>query len=361
MTAKEKLKKFAEKLDLEVEKILDHEFARSKRISPIIARLIDEITPIPAYGGKRIRGAFIYYSYLMHGGKNLKEIMKIAAAIELIHAYLLIHDDIMDQALLRRNMPTIHKKYADFYEEVNAHNYHNGVLRTAAKHFGESMAINAGDILCHLATQIMVDSDFPVKNKIRALSLFHRKIVDTGYGQVIDVYGELEEVTEDYILQVHLFKTGYYTYQLPLHIGAILAGANDKDLAALTRYALPAGVAFQLQDDVIDLFGEDTGKIIGGDIKEGKRTLLIIKAYQNADHKDKIILDNALGNKHLTEKTFEVVKKIIKETGSLEYSIKKSKKLLEKSTRELLKYTKHKNEGTDFLVGINDYMLNRKM
>lgn len=359
MDAKLELKKLAEKIDEEVTKVMDEEFETSKNISPIINELLEDTTTIPAYGGKRIRGAFLYYSYIMHGGKDLKEALKATAFIELMHAYLLIHDDIMDQAPLRRGFETIHSIYRRKYK--NVHHYTNGMLRDHARHYGESMAINAGDILCHLGMLVLSRLNFPAENKLKAIELFHRKIVDTGYGQVIDVNSEFVDVDKDYVLKVHLYKTAYYTYQAPLHVGAILAGADEKELKHLTNYATPAGVAFQIQDDIIDLFSEDqeTGKTPGTDIREGKKTLLIIKACEKASEKDQIILDNALGNKNLDKNTLDIVKKIIVDTGSLDFSIKTAQNLLKDSTIAI-KESKRDNEGRDFLIGINEYMLNRK-
>lgn len=362
MDAKAKLKDIAKRIDIEVEKALKNEMRASKNISPLITELMNQVFIMPTYGGKRLRGSFLYYSYLMHGGKNLKEALKITAFIELVHAYLLIHDDIMDQAPLRRGFKTIHNVYKEAYR--NVHRLTNGELSSAAKHFGESIAINAGDILSHIGTNILVNADFPAENKIRALNKFNRNITDTGYGQVIDVFGEFENVDEEYVLQVHQYKTGFYTYETPLHVGAILAGASKEDLNHLTKYAVPGGIAFQIQDDLIDTFSDDAekiGKTPGTDIKEGKKTLLIVKAYENASQKDKVLLDNALGNSNLDTETLETVRKIIVDTGSYDYSKKLAEKLLKKSTKAIQNSTNWDNEGRDFLIGINDYMLHRDL
>ncbi len=360
MSAKEDLNAIAKKIDNEVLKVFERELGKSSSISPAIKDVLNNAKPLVANGGKRIRGAFFYYSYLMHGGKSLKEALIATSFIELIHAYLLVHDDIMDESQKRRGHPTLHTTYEKIYRLANPRHYTNGTLRHKAEHFGESMAINIGDVLCHMGLQVLTDSKFENDLKIKAMSKLHRSITDTGYGQIVDVYGDIENVDEEYVLKVHLYKTGYYTYQTPLHIGAILAGATEKDLDALTKYAIPAGIAFQIQDDIIDLFSDETGKTPGLDIMEGKRTLLIVKAYENATRKDKIILDNALGNKNLTSDTFEAVKKILIDTGSLEYSITKAAKLLKKSTKDFTKAKRFENAGSDFLIGINDYMLNRK-
>ncbi|MDQ6985457.1 MAG: polyprenyl synthetase family protein [Candidatus Dojkabacteria bacterium] len=362
MEVKNELKKIATKIDKEVAKVLDEEFKSSKSISPIIKNLIKTMKPIPAEGGKRLRGAFVYNSYRMLGGDQLNEIYKIAAAIELTHAYLLVHDDVMDDAPLRRGFKTIHEVYKDNYN--NVYGLKNGVLFNASKHFGNSIAINIGDIFSHISGSVFVDSKFPNDLKIKALSRFHRRITDTGYGQVIDVFGEFEDVNEAYVMKVHLYKTGYYTYENPLHMGAILAGATKRDLEVLTEYAIPGGIAFQIIDDIIDAYSNDqskTGKVPGTDIKEGKKTLLVVKAFEKANSRDKAILDSALGNKYLSDSTLDTVRKIFVDTGSLEYSKKKAEKLLTKSTDVIKNYRKWNNEGKEFLIAINDYMLTRKV
>lgn len=357
MEAKLELSKIAKVLDKEVLKIIDTEIDLSESISPYVTDMLEYASSI-ASGGKRIRGAFVYYSYLMHGGKNLKEILKVAAAIEISHSYLLIHDDIMDSSPLRRGMKTIHK----IYEEIHRENY----SKNGSKHFGEGVGITAGDILSHIASGTIITSKFPAENKIKAMTIFHELIKETGYGQLLDEYLELNEDAEEKdIIQVHHYKTGQYTYQNPLFIGAVLAGTTQKNLNTLEKYSLPAGIAFQLQDDILGLFGDEEriGKPADSDLKEGKRTLLIIKALERCNDRDKVIIDNALGSHKITPDTLEAVRRIVIGTGSLDYSEKLAIELTKKAKRALQrgKDPKWIGEGYEFLIGIADYMINRKL
>lgn len=352
---KQLLKRVAAQVDKEVATVLKKEFRHASKISPLISELHTITNPMIIDGGKRLRGAFVYLSYLMHNGKSLEEAMKVTPFIELVHAYLLIHDDIMDKANLRRGFSTIHCEYEEVFKKKSK-------SPIGARHFGTSMGINVGDILCHLGLLTLTKSKFDDSAKIKALTKAHRNFTDVGYGQVLDVYGAIEDVQEEYVLQVHLYKTGYYTYETPLHVGAILAGANDDDLEVLTDYALPGGIAFQIVDDIIDLYGtfEQTGKLPGTDIKEGKKTLLTVKAYELATPKQRSILKDALGNPKVTLEQIEDVRKIIMDTGSLEYSQKKAKQLLNKSSKALNHAKKGLNkEGLGFLQGINEYMFQR--
>lgn len=358
MGAKEDLAEIAKKLDTLILEILDEEIDSTSHIHPRIPELI-EYTSALADGGKRLRGAFVYYGYLMHGGKNLDEILKIAAAIELSHTYLLIHDDIMDKGNFRRGTPTIHKIYRNNYIHLTGE-------KENSWHFGESIGICAGDILCHIAGMIMAQADFDADLQVKALQKYHRLITDTGYGQVLDVFLELNEAAEEEdIIRVHHYKTGEYTYQNPLQIGAILAGATEKELETLKNYAIPGGIAFQLQDDILGMYGDEgkLGKPADSDLKEGKRTLLIIKALENANAQERIILENALGNPNINLDTLEEVRSIIESTGSLQYSKDLALDYVMQAKKALKDHGKNGwvQEGLAFLEGIADYMINRDL
>lgn len=357
MNAREKLGEFAKIVDKEIEKFLENEYKASSNISPIIAEVIKNMNGV-SHGGKRLRAAFTYYSYLMFGGKDLSEITKTTIVPEILHSYLLAHDDFMDNADLRHGEPTLQKIYFDKEK--------NNPLAVDAKHFGNSMAVNIGDTMCHLALEIMTDSNFNPEFKIKAMKKIHRQFANTGYGQILDCYASLlNDVDEDYVLQVQYFKTGKYTYETPLHIGAILAGANDDDLEVLTKYAVPGGIAFQIQDDILGMFGDEQklGKPADSDMKEGKKTLLTIKAYEKANDEQKAILNNALGNVDATSEDLEAVRKIIIETGSLDYSKNKALELVAEAKKALEDNDKGNwvSDGRAFLDGVADYMINREI
>ncbi|MEP7104088.1 MAG: polyprenyl synthetase family protein [Candidatus Dojkabacteria bacterium] len=357
MEAKQALNEIAQIVDTEVQSILDNETKLSKGISPIIKELLTTF-PVVVFGGKRLRAAFIYYSYLMHNGKNKEEIIKVGAGMELLHSYLLAHDDMMDKSDMRHSKPTVNK----YYEALGKM---HKLRRPAAAHFGNSMAVNAGDILCHIGLDIITNSKFESHKKLKALSKINNEFRDTGYGQVIDVFGGiLSSVDEEYVMQVHYFKTGKYTYETPLHVGAILAGANKEQLDALTRYAIPGGIAFQIQDDILGMFGDEKriGKRADSDLREGKKTLLIVKAMGKATPKQKKIIEESLGNPDLTIEMLEATKKVIIDTGSLEYSKSIARRLVLKAKRGLIEKPElnWNPKGKAFLEAIADYMIERE-
>ncbi|MFS8131459.1 MAG: polyprenyl synthetase family protein [Candidatus Dojkabacteria bacterium] len=357
MEAKKALGEIAQTVDSEVDRILRDEAKLSQNISPIIKEILTTF-PVVSFGGKRLRAAFAYYSYIMHNGRNKEEIVKVGAALELMHSYLLAHDDMMDRSDMRHGKPTVNKYY-----EVMAKM--QKFRRPEAVHFGDSMSVNAGDILCHLALDVITNSKFEAHKKLKALSKINSEFKDTGYGQVIDVYGSiLKSVDEDYVMQVHYFKTGKYTYETPLHVGAILAGANQKQLDALTAYSIPGGIAFQIQDDVLGMFGDEKklGKRADSDLREGKKTLLIVKAMEKGTPKQKKRIEECLGNQEINYDDLEDIRKIIIDTGSLEYSKSVARKLVLKA-KKAISDTKDLNwspKGKAFLDAIADYMITRE-
>ena len=357
MEAKQALNEIAQLVDVEVEKILSDETKLSKDISPIIKEILTTF-PVVSFGGKRLRAAFVYFSYIMHNGRNKNEVLKVGAAIELLHSYLLAHDDMMDRSDMRHSKPTVNK----YYEALAKM---QGYRRPEAVHFGDSMAVNAGDVLCHIGLDIITNAKFEAHKKLKALSKINCEFKDTGYGQVIDVYGSiLKEVDEDYVMQVHYFKIGKYTYETPLHVGAILAGANQAQLDALTKYSIPGGIAFQIQDDILGMFGNEKkiGKRADSDLREGKKTLLIVKAMEKGTPAQKKKIAECLGNQEINYDDLEEVRKIIIDTGSLEYSKETARKLVLKAKRAIkdIEDLNWSPRGKAFLDAIADYMITRE-
>jgi geranylgeranyl diphosphate synthase, type I len=358
MDAKKALAEIAIRIDKQVLDLLNEEQKTSGSISPIVDDIFKYV-PIVTMGGKRLRGAFVYYSYLMHGGKDFEEILKVSALIEVLHSYLLTHDDIMDKSAIRHRKPTIHKIYQNNIKSQNK-------FYRDSRHFGESVGINIGDILSHISMYRLTETNFDDHLKIKTLSKLNRAFADTGYGQLIDVFGEIiPEADENHVMLVHYYKTGKYTYENPLHIGATLAGAKEEDLKVLTDYAIPGGIAFQIQDDILGMFGDEyrIGKPANSDLKEGKKTLLIIKALENADEKQKEIIEKNLGNTFLKKQDLEDVRKVIIDTGSLEYSKKTALDLVTKAKNALAKNANPSwiGEGRDFLDAVADYMIKRDL
>ena len=196
----------------------------------------------------------------------------------------------------------------------------------------------------------------------KALCKYAEIVKNVGYGQILDITSEKKRsITEDEIMMIHKLKTASYTIEGPLQIGAMLAGANEEDLQIMSNYGTPLGLAFQMQDDILGLFGseEKIGKPVGSDIREGKKTLLIFHALGKCGEKEKGIITRALGNEHVTMDEIDIIRDIVREIGSLDYS----KKLVSENTEKAIQVIEGSNfrdEAKEFLVEIADFIGSRE-
>lgn len=353
MSVKEVIAEYKAEIDKELKEFLGKERENAKSISPSLFDMAEHVEEFNLRGGKRLRPVLLIHGFKCFQKEN-KEILKASLSIELLEAYLLMHDDIMDDDALRRGKPSTWKTFETIHKQKK--------WSGSARKFGETTAIIAGDICCSLATEAIAKTNFPAELKIKAIQALNRINVNTGYGQALDVISEVKEgINESDIMLVHKLKTSKYTVEGPLHIGAILGGASEKDLQVLSNYGIPVGQAFQIQDDILGMFGDEEklGKPADSDLKEGKKTLLILEALKNGskEQKEKIIM--ALGNKNASKEMVEQVRQVIKETGSLDYSKKLAKKLAKKG-KKVMQESNFKNEGKEFLIGMADFLINRE-
>jgi geranylgeranyl diphosphate synthase type I len=190
-----------------------------------------------------------------------------------------------------------------------------------ADFLGESLAILAGDLANQFAVELLAASAFPAERRTRALAFYAQITADVCYGQLLDVlsghWGVITCSMAD-ILTIHRYKTARYTTEGPLHLGAVLAGGDEALLSALSMVAVPLGTAFQVQDDLLGMFGDEaiTGKATDSDIREGKQTLLVLTALERATPAQQATLRAILGNTQATEEDIATVREIIESTGS---------------------------------------------
>jgi geranylgeranyl diphosphate synthase, type I len=281
-------------------------------------------------GGKKVRGSLVVMGYRCVGGTDEDRILDAAISVEFLQDFLLFHDDIMDESMTRRGGPSIHCEYRSVHE---ARGYGGDAGR-----YGESMGILAGDLAESFGVMALSVSDFPCKDRIRALARYARILRDTGYGQVMDIMsGTGRDVVETDVLRVHRFKTAKYTLEGPLHIGAMLGGADDGVLARLSDYAIPVGIAFQLQDDILGLFGteEEIGKPVTSDLEEGKRTLLMVHALEAGSDDERQAIMEHLGRPGLRLDEVDTVRNIVRSTGALDRSQTMAREFVEEGVRAL--------------------------
>jgi len=256
-------------------------------------------------GGKRLRPAFFHWAHVGAGGNpNSSKAIDVAAAIEMLHAFALAHDDVMDRSEARRGEPSIWQRFANLHEE---HRWLGNSL-----HFGEAAAILVGDLAHVLADKLMSRSS-PI-----VLQLWEELRLEVNIGQYLDVLsgakGKFDHSSARKILE---YKTGRYSVQRPLQLGAAVAGQYDELHKPLTDFGQPVGVVFQLRDDLLGVFGnaEKTGKPTGDDLREGKPTPLMAEAFAHASEQQRSILGK-IGSNDLSEKEINDIQEVVEETGA---------------------------------------------
>ncbi len=356
MNIKEELKIFQDRINPELEFFFDKVINDSKKNNFITTEALKHVKKITLSGGKRLRPALMYWGYQGVGGQNEKRIIKSSVSIELIHIFLLIHDDIIDNDPKRHGVETIHCKYKKLGKFI-------AKGKRDSTHFGNSIGIVVGDIVNALGNQVLFNSKFDATLIIKALSRLQDIIARVAVGEAQDVFIEHSRVAnEKEVLDMYKNKTAKYTIEGPLHLGAILGGASDELLSKISNFAVPIGVAFQIQDDILGIFGDEKkiGKPVGSDIREGKQTILVVRAQKNANKKQKKVLDNLLGKKDITKAEIEEFRKIIRETKSLEYANALAKKLISEGKAELASIGFDK-KTEKILLALADYMAQREI
>lgn len=354
MAIEEDLLKFKVTFDKELEKFLDLKTDDAKKISPLAGEMAQTLRDYILQSGKRIRPALMYHTYSALGGEDREQAMKAAMAPELIHTFLIIHDDIIDRDNLRRGNPSVHYLYRRSAKDKFAG-------KEEAIHYGNSQAICVADMAFSMVNEIIAELNFEQDIKNRLFKKIGDIIFNTTIGEFYDVFAAAEKnISEKDVLSILEYKTARYTVEGPIHLGAIIAGAGEETMKNLSEYSVPLGIAFQIQDDILGVFGseKETGKPAGADIKEGKKTLLIVKAleFSNSSQKEKI--NSALGNHKISNDEVEDIRNIIKETGSLAYSQDLAKKLSDKSNAALEKSGLNE-KSKEFFTEVADFIIKR--
>lgn len=326
-------------------------------VSPLTYDIIEIASDYTLRGGKRLRAflALVGYWSREWGSGDLATITNVMTGIELLQSYLLIHDDIMDRDELRRGGPTVHAWFRDKCLKE---------MKGDCVHYGDSQAITVGDYLEATAVEYISRANLPGETLRRLLETYSRGLRMVAYGQYLDVLFSnkpLGNVSERDVLLVHTLKTASYTIELPLHLGVIASGKySEKILRELTSYAIPAGIAFQLRDDIIGLYGDprQTGKPVGSDVRGKKKTLLVVKAYELGDHEVKRRLSeiyDVLGINEVTQEHVKYVQEIVRETGSLEYN----EELIKRHVENALKALEESKEISAQAVNILKWLLEK--
>jgi geranylgeranyl diphosphate synthase type I len=311
---------FREKLERELEGWLSRKREAAGGFREA-TELIDGVGQLVLQGGKRLRPALVYYTYRACGGPSDATVLPLALATELLHTYLLIHDDIMDHAEVRRGQPAAHVRFRQAHQARG--------FQGDAQDFGRSVAILLGDLAhtwaVELFTGVSLDGGHARETREKLARCFSTMSEEVIGGQYLELLvaqrrgAAASDVDREQELQrVLRLKSGCYTAERPIQLGALLAGAREAQIDALSRYGTCVGEAFQLQDDLLGMFGDagTVGKPVGEDLREGKFTFLIHHALEAATPEQRRELEAALGNPGLTGAGVARAQRILEETGA---------------------------------------------
>ena len=299
-----------------VERALADFLARQRKqlsaIDSAMSVVADAVEAFVLGGGKRLRPAFAYWGYRGAGGADTDQLVATVAALELVHAGALIHDDVMDGSDTRRGGPAVHRRFAAHHRAGGWHGDPDG--------FGTAAAILLGDLCLVWSDELLHSGGLAPATLARARPVFDRMRTELTLGQYLDVLTQAtQDTTVTRALAVARLKSASYTVEQPLRLGAALAGAAPAVVAAYCGYGPPLGEAFQLRDDVLGVFGDParTGKPAGDDLREGKRTYLVAAAFEAAEPATRAELAAGLGDPALDGTGVTRLQEIITGTGAL--------------------------------------------
>jgi geranylgeranyl diphosphate synthase type I len=324
------------------------EFLTSRE--PILASIAPELTSFGEYsryllsGGKRFRAKFCFWGWEAarsaesrgtrtelggapipwDDGGNTTEfdsLVSLASALELFHSAALVHDDIIDNSATRRGMPAAHIRFEALHS--------SGGWAGSGEAFGRASAILLGDLLLAWSDELVAGSLDTLESRVSAIATrteFNRMRTDVTLGQYLDILEEnaWPSVADADILsranRVIVYKSAKYSVEAPLVLGALLGGATPEQVSSLREFGLPLGIAFQLRDDLLGVFGDETltGKPSGDDLREGKRTVLIALARAEMDDQAKLGFDSLLGSSELTEAEIVGMQQQLLATGAVD-------------------------------------------
>lgn len=300
---------------------MDGQSALLGKISPQLVPASDALRDFLLDGGKRLRPAFCYWGWRAAGGPATPPggdgIANAAAALELLQASALVHDDLMDRSDTRRGLPSIHRRFEALHRDSG--------WRGDREQYGASAAVLLGDLLLIWCDELFLRSGLEPAAVLAAKPVFDLMRTEVMLGQYLDVLEPVAgDSTDDGALDrartVLHYKSAKYTIERPLQVGALLAGAGPELVDALGAFGLPLGEAFQLRDDLLGVFGDPavTGKPAGDDLREGKRTLLVAHAMRGLPAEDARHLDERLGAPDLGPEEVAGLRELVARSGAPE-------------------------------------------
>jgi geranylgeranyl diphosphate synthase type I len=307
------LERLRDAVSAALEEFLDRQRATFAAMDEALAPIVDEVAALAA-GGKRLRPAFAYWGWRgarTDRSEDEESVLRGVAALEFVHASALVHDDVMDGARTRRGRPATHVGFATRHMVAD--------LGGDGDAFGTGAAILVGDLALVWSDELLRRSGLSEQALGRARGVWDTMRTEVTAGQYLDLLRAAGGLPGPHgALTVARYKSAGYTVQRPLQLGAAIAGAAPEVIEACTAIGLPLGEAFQLRDDVLGVFGDPavTGKSADDDLREGKQTLLIALAEQEADDAGRRLLTDVLGDADAEPDELDALRRLIETTGA---------------------------------------------
>ncbi len=299
------LGRLAGPLEVRLDTFLAGEAQRWAGLDPDLLEPVEAIRRLVLAGGKRLRPAFCYWAFVGSGGDHDDPaVIDAGAALELLHTFALVHDDVMDGSDLRRGNATVHRAFEGRHAAAG--------WRGEGRRFGEGVAILVGDLAFVYADRLMADAPRS------AWEVFTELRLEVNVGQYLDLLATARgEAGVEQARRIGQYKSGKYTIERPLHLGAALADRGDL-VPALSAYGAPLGEAFQLRDDLLGAFGDAavTGKPVGDDLRAGRPTALYAFAAAAADGPAAKLLVDRFGAEDLTDADVAELQDVLEQTGA---------------------------------------------
>lgn len=284
-------------IESRLDRFLEHKRARAEHLAAESRVLVESIADMVMRPAKRLRPPLLVASYAaVSSQRDCEPVGDMMVALELLHTYMLIHDDWMDMDDMRRGRRSVHRLMQDRY---------------ADPHRGESVAILAGDLACSYAWALLASSELPPRKLPELVRAFGEMQERVAAGQLLDLIGHRD------VDNVHWLKTASYSIIGPLQIGGILGDATEAQMAALLRCGALVGQAFQIRDDILGLYGDPraTGKPVGGDLRLGRHTALIEEGLRVLTGPRRAVFEGCIGKVTLSDEDLEAVREMLERTG----------------------------------------------
>ncbi|MEJ2870842.1 polyprenyl synthetase family protein [Actinomycetospora sp. OC33-EN08] len=285
-------------------------------LAPEFVDAVDDLSAMALGGGKRLRPTFAWWGWRGASGADREDgpspdvVLRTVSALELVQACALVHDDLIDDSDLRRGIPTVHARWSARHAERD--------WIGSSERLGGAIAVLVGDLALAWSDDMLRGAGLDAPTLSRAAAVWDAMRTEMLAGQFLDVVGHATDLaTPEGVLRISRYKTAAYTIERPLHLGAALAGADDDLVAAYRRFGTDLGIAFQLRDDLLGVFGDPavTGKPAGDDLREGKRTLLVALARRHPDRDAAAPVEHALGRDDLGPADVDAARTALRRLG----------------------------------------------